>query len=98
MTKAYNSSFHQNLEKIQYNSVLAITGAIRGTSKAKLYQELGLEVSKNDDGIKNSCYFCKIYDKQSPTYLLNVIPVFSGSYFTRNVENVPSFKVRHDFF
>ena len=41
--KAYNSSFHQNLEKIQYNSALAITGAIRGTSKEKLYQELGLE-------------------------------------------------------
>ena len=41
--KAYNSSFHQNLEKIQYNSVLAITGAIRGTSKENLYQELGLE-------------------------------------------------------
>ena len=41
--KAYNSSFHQNLEKIHYNSVLAITGAIRGTSKENLYQELGLE-------------------------------------------------------
>ena len=41
--KAYNSSFHQNLEKIQYNTALAITGAIRGTSKKKLYQELGLE-------------------------------------------------------
>ena len=41
--KAYNSSFHQNLEKIQYNSALAITGAIRGTCKEKPYQELGLE-------------------------------------------------------
>ena len=41
--KAYNSSFHQNLEKIQYSSALAIAGAIRGTSKEKLYQELGLE-------------------------------------------------------
>ena len=41
--KAYNSSFHQNLEKSQYNSGLTIAGAIRGTSKEKLYQELGLE-------------------------------------------------------
>ena len=41
--KAYNSSFHQNSEKIQYNSALAITGAIRGSFKEKLYQELGLE-------------------------------------------------------
>ena len=45
--KAYNSSFHQNLEKIQYNLALAITAAIRGTSKEKLYQELGLESLKN---------------------------------------------------
>ena len=35
--KAYNSSFHQNLEKIQYNSAFAVTGAIRETSKEKLY-------------------------------------------------------------
>ena len=41
--KAYNSSFHQNLEKIQYNSALTITGAIKGTSKENLYPELGLE-------------------------------------------------------
>ena len=41
--KAYISSFHQSLEKIQYNSALAITAAIRGTSKEKNYQELGLE-------------------------------------------------------
>ena len=31
--KAYNASFHQKLEKIQYNACIAITGAIRCTSK-----------------------------------------------------------------
>ena len=35
--------FHQKLELIQFNAALAITGAIRGTSREKLYQELGLE-------------------------------------------------------
>ena len=35
--------FHQKLESIQYKSALAITGAIRGTSAEKLYNELGLE-------------------------------------------------------
>ena len=38
----YNNSFHQKLESIQYNAALAITGAIRGSSCGKLYQELGL--------------------------------------------------------
>ena len=41
--RAYNSSFHQNIESIQYNAALAITGAIRGTSKEKIYQVLGFE-------------------------------------------------------
>ena len=41
--QAYKESFHQKLKSIQYNAALAITGAIRCTSKEKLYQELGLE-------------------------------------------------------
>ena len=31
---------------IQYNAALAITETIRGTSKEKLYQELGFEMVK----------------------------------------------------
>ena len=41
--QAYNTSFHQKLELLQYNACPAITGAIRGTSREKLYEELGLE-------------------------------------------------------
>ena len=39
--RAYNTSFHRNIESTQYNAASAITGAVRGTSKEKLYQELG---------------------------------------------------------
>ena len=41
--QAYNMSFHQNQESIQYNACLAIDGAIRSTSKEKFYEELGLK-------------------------------------------------------
>ena len=41
--QAHNASFHQKLETLQYNACLAITGAICGSSKEKLYQELGFE-------------------------------------------------------
>ena len=41
--QTYNESFYQKMESIQYNAALAITSAIRGTSREKLYQELGLE-------------------------------------------------------
>ena len=44
--QAYYTSFHEKLESLQYNACLAMTGAIRGTSSEKLYQELRLESLK----------------------------------------------------
>ena len=44
--QSFNNTFHQKMESIQYNTALAITGAIRGSSREKLYQELGLEFSE----------------------------------------------------
>ena len=41
--EAYNETFHQKLESIQYNACLPLSEAIRGSSKEKLYHELGLE-------------------------------------------------------
>ena len=38
--QAYNVSFQQKIESIQYNAAVALTGAIRGTSKEKLFEEL----------------------------------------------------------
>ena len=39
--QAFNNSFYQLIESLQYNAALAITSAIRGTSGEKTYQELG---------------------------------------------------------
>ena len=33
--QSYNNTFHQKMESIQYNAALAITGAIRGSSREK---------------------------------------------------------------
>ena len=40
--RAFNESFQNKLESVQYNTALAITGAIRGSSRKKFYKELGL--------------------------------------------------------
>ena len=40
--KPNNENFQNKLEKVQYRDCLAITGAIQGTSRIKLYDELGL--------------------------------------------------------
>ena len=37
------TSFSNKIEAVQYNAALAITNAIKGTSRTKLYKELGIE-------------------------------------------------------
>ena len=54
-----NDSFHQKMDSIQYNSALATTSALRGTSREKLYQELGLGSLHKGDGIEKSDTFSK---------------------------------------
>ena len=39
----FNNTFHQKMASIQHNAALAITGALRGSSRENLYQKLGLE-------------------------------------------------------
>ena len=41
-----NESFCEKLESIQYKAVLAITGAIQGTSRENIFMELRLESLK----------------------------------------------------
>ena len=53
----YNNSFHQKLESILNNAALAITGAITGSSREKLYQELSLESLKQRPWFRKLCYF-----------------------------------------
>ena len=58
--KMFNTSSHQIAESIQYNVCLAITGAIRGSSRNKTYQELGLESLQHQRWYRNifsSSYF-----------------------------------------
>ena len=47
-----NESFCEKLESVQYKAALAITGAMQGTSRDKIYQELGLESLKSRSSYK----------------------------------------------
>ena len=71
--RAFNESFHKNLQSIQYNAAIAITGAIRGTSSEKLFQELGLESLKSRRWLRKLCLFYKIFHEKSPSYLFQLI-------------------------
>ena len=72
--------------------------AIRGTSKDKLYHELGLETLEKRRQYKKLCCFFKIFRNQSPKYLFNIIPTSVRPCNTRNANNIPQFKVKHNFF
>ena len=45
--RAFSESFYKNIESVQDNAAMAITGAIRGTSSEKTFQEVGLESLKS---------------------------------------------------
>ena len=80
----YNNSFHQKLQSIQYNVALAITGAIRGSSREKLYQKLGMESLKQRRWFRKLCSFFKITKNQFPRYLFDKITSSRTSYRRRN--------------
>ena len=96
--QAYNVSFHQKIESIQYNAALAITGAIRGTSREKLYHELGFESLVSRRWYRKLCCFYKVFKTQSPRYLFEVIPTTKRAYITRNNDQLPHFNVKHNYF
>ena len=96
--QAYNSAFHDKLESIQYNACLAITGATRGTSTEKIYQEIGLESLKSRRWFRKLCHVYKIFNEKTPSYLSKLIPNFNRVRNTRLSYNIPPIKVRHDCF
>ena len=75
-----NSRLSDKIESVQYNAPLAITGAIRGTSKEKLYQELGLESLKDRRWLRRMSYLYKIISTKLPPYLYELIPPLQRSH------------------
>ena len=79
-----NESFCEKLKYVQHKAALAITGAIQGTSRDKIYQELGLESLKSRRWYKRlSCMF-KINKEKAPTYLTTLAPKCEPTIRTRN--------------
>ena len=90
-----NDPFCEKLESIQYEAALAITGAIQGTSRDRIYAELGLESLKDRRWYKRLSL--KIMNEQAPNYLINLIPKCNPIIRTRN-NHKPIFHCRIDCF
>ena len=96
--KPNNETFINKTEKAQYDAALAITGAIRGTSREKLYAEIGLESLKFRLWFRKLACFYKIPSTRLPQYLLQLIPTNNHSCILRLLLNIPHYYCRTDTF
>ena len=67
------SDIMQKLESVQYRAALAVSGAWKGTSKSKLYIELGWESLSQRRWFRRMCLFYKILNNGTPPYLKKCI-------------------------
>ena len=92
-----NESFCDKTEPVQYKAVLAITGAMQGTSRDKLNQELGLISLKARRWYKRLCCMYKIMAEKAPNYLINIMPKCDSTIKTTN-NSISIFYCRTDCF
>ena len=64
----------EKVERIQYQAALAITGAWQGSSRSKLYDELGWESLSDRRRSRRNFQIHKIIDKKTPSYLKDKLP------------------------
>ena len=91
--RAFNKSFQNKLVSLQYNAALAITGAIRGSSRENLYQELGLDSLKSRRCDQNCASFSNF-----PYTFFDMIRKVLSTRTTRNHNNIPLFNVKQEYF
>ena len=76
--KPLTESFKDKLEIVQYNAALVITGAIKGTSRDRIYRELGLESLAERRWSHKISFFHKILNGLLPVYLQSCIRSLSS--------------------
>ena len=73
----------KKVEKIQYQAALAITGAWQGSSRSKIYDELGWETQSDRRNCRRVLQIHKIINNNTISYLKDKLPanckeMFSG--------------------
>ena len=67
-----NASYSNKIELVQYN--MALTVAIKGSSRDKLYQELRLEYFQQIKRIRRLCLLCKFLSAEQTSHIDNLFP------------------------
>ena len=75
------------IERVQYQAALAITGAWQGSSRIKLYEELGWESLSDRRWCRRILQIHKIVNNNTPIYLKNKLPCHLRPLYRHNNYN-----------
>ena len=81
------NSVMEKIERIQYQSALAISGAWHGSNRAKLYEELGWESLSDRRMGRRILQIHKIFNNKTPSYLKDKLPTNCRALFSGNTRN-----------
>ena len=96
--QSFNNYIHQRLNSLQFKVALAITDAICGTLKEKLYSEPYLESLQNRRCYRRLSLLYKVIAIQSLSYVFNMFPRKNTSRPTRGSDNIPLLGTKYNFF
>ena len=85
------------LEHVQYEAAKIVTGAMKGTSKQRLMQEIGWEDLKTRRAIHKLLLYFKIVNNLCPSYLVDLLPLLVSertNYSLRTASNYSIFASR----
>ena len=89
----------ERLESVQYFAALAVTGALRGSSREKLYAELGWESLNLRRWSRRLALFYKIVRNLAPGYTRSPTPhLHLSQYSIRNQDAIERIKARTEKF
>ena len=91
------SSLMEEVERVQYRAALAVTGAWQGTSRAKIYEELGWESLSDRRKVQRLIQMFKIVNMYTPSYLRDKLPPRSNP-FTLFPHTFNEFRIRTERF
>ena len=93
------------IESVQYEAACVVSGAWRGTSRNKLYDDLGWESLHHRRNFRRLCIFYDVFKNNFPKYLSHVIDLCKPKNSLRQIEkgilrNIPcrTLKFSHSFF
>ena len=78
-------SIMEKLEKVHYQAALAITGTWQGSSRSKIYEELGWENLSDRRKYRRVLQIHKIISNNTPSYLKDKLPLNCSELFNGNI-------------